>query len=174
MPQALTRGFDNLNQVIEFYARTINNAIATHQHEDDKQLAGFIDLVALRLLDTDLKKGDVVATQLVLIPEHIILMCSCLKFGVIIALLDLRLKPEEVVRVKHSLFDEGIFAFVKFKINIQMTFDDMHQYCKLIASYKRPQHIELWKRGTELPLTQSIKVDKLTLKKLAIARIEQL
>jgi len=93
----------NLNQVIEHFAKQTPDAIAMHQHEDDKKLSykqfsNYIDLFALRLLSIGLKKGDVVATQLVLIPEHVILMYACFKIGVIIAPLDLRLKPDEVVR----------------------------------------------------------------------------
>jgi len=95
--------FLNLNQVIEYFAKQTPDAIAMHQHEGDKklsykQVSNYIDLFALRLLSIGLKKGDVVATQLVLIPEHVILMYACFKIGVIIAPLDLRLKPDEVVR----------------------------------------------------------------------------
>jgi len=95
--------FLNLNQVIDYFAKQTPDATAMHQHEDDKkfsykQFADYIDLFALRLLDAGLEKGDVVATQLVLIPEHVILMYACFRIGVIIAPLDLRLKPDEVVR----------------------------------------------------------------------------
>ena len=102
-PGKVDNQFLNLNQVIEHFAKQTPDAIAMHQHEDDKKLSykqfsSYIDLFALRLLDIGLKKGDVVATQLVLIPEHVILMYACFKIGVIIAPLDLRLKPDEVVR----------------------------------------------------------------------------
>lgn len=95
--------FTTINQIIDFFAKETPNAIAMHQHEDDKrfnykQFLDYIDLFALRLLDAGLKKGDVVATQLVLVPEHVILMYACFKVGAIIAPLDLRLKPGEVVR----------------------------------------------------------------------------
>ena len=43
-------------------------------------------------------KGDRVATQLVLVPEHMILMYACFKIGAIIAPLDVRLLENEVVR----------------------------------------------------------------------------
>jgi len=92
-----------INQVIEYFAETTPQAVAMVQQEDSKSLnykefAALIDLFALRLLDSGLSKGDRVATQLVLVPEHVILMYACFKIGVIIAPLDLRLKPQEVVR----------------------------------------------------------------------------
>jgi len=95
--------FENINQVIDHFADKIPQSIAMLQYEDQrqisyKQFATLIDLFALRLIDAGLKKGDRVATQLVLVPEHVILMYACFKIGVIIAPLDLRLKPMEVVR----------------------------------------------------------------------------
>ncbi|MCF6193335.1 MAG: acyl--CoA ligase [Kangiellaceae bacterium] len=118
MPKALTMGFDNLNQVIDFYALQSPNAIAMLQHEDDKKLtyeqfANLVDLVALRLLDVGLKKGDIIATQLVLISEHVILMYACFKIGVIIAPLDVRLKPEEIVRDINKIQPKLFFSLGK-------------------------------------------------------------
>lgn len=73
------------------------------QHEDGKtvtykQFNTLVDLFALRLLDMGIGKGDRVATMLVLVPEHVILMYACFKIGAIIAPLDVRLKEAEVVR----------------------------------------------------------------------------
>lgn len=80
----------------------------------------------------------------------------------------------EVVGMKHQLFDEGIFAFVRPKGNVSLTGQDVMAHCKSIASYKRPQHVEIWPQGKELPLTRSTKVDKLKLMELAEAVIENL
>lgn len=52
----------------------------------------------MRLSDLGIRKGDRVATMLVLIPEHVLLMCACSRIGAIIAPLDARLKDDEVVR----------------------------------------------------------------------------
>ena len=46
-----------------------------------------------------LKKGDVVATTLPLLKEHVYLMYACMRIGAIFAPLDLRLKVEEFHRV---------------------------------------------------------------------------
>lgn len=45
-----------------------------------------------------LKKGDCIVTSLPLLTEHVVLMYACWKMGIIIAPLDLRLKPQEVIR----------------------------------------------------------------------------
>ncbi len=80
----------------------------------------------------------------------------------------------EVIGMKHQLFDEGIFAFVRPKGNVSLTHQEVMDHCKSIASYKRPQHVEIWPQGEELPLTRSTKVDKLKLMELADTIIENL
>lgn len=92
-----------LNSYIERWARTRPDRIAMLQHENGKEItykrfATLIDFFALRLQDLGIGHGDRVATMLVLVPEHIILMYACFKIGAIIAPLDARLKEEEVVR----------------------------------------------------------------------------
>ncbi|PCJ46195.1 MAG: hypothetical protein COA74_14175 [Gammaproteobacteria bacterium] len=73
----------------------------------------------------------------------------------------------EVVGAKHQLFDEGIFAFVKLSENSTVSVEEMHIHYKNIASYKRPQHIEIWPADKQFPLTRSAKVDKLALQVIA-------
>ncbi|MCA9099758.1 MAG: class I adenylate-forming enzyme family protein [Pirellulales bacterium] len=53
---------------------------------------------ALRLLELGYRPGDFLATMLPLTVEHIFLEYACFKIGVIHAPLDLRLKPDEVIR----------------------------------------------------------------------------
>jgi fatty-acyl-CoA synthase len=55
-------------------------------------------LWALRLVELGYRPGDFLATMLPLTVEHIFLEYSCFKIGVIHAPLDMRLKPDEVVR----------------------------------------------------------------------------
>ena len=93
-----------LNNYIDKFAKETPNSIAIIQHEDDrkvsyKQLKSLSDFFALRLIDMDIKKGDIVATQMILFPEHAALMYACLKIGAIFAPLDLRLKKEEVKEI---------------------------------------------------------------------------
>lgn len=80
----------------------------------------------------------------------------------------------EVVGVKHQLFDEGIFAFVLLSNDKSISLDRLNQHCKKIASYKRPQHIQIWPSDKDWPLTRSAKVDKLALQKIAQEEVEQL
>jgi len=80
----------------------------------------------------------------------------------------------EVIGRKHEFFDEGIFAFVRPVAGSDLTSRQVMDHCKSIASYKRPQHVEIWPRDKELPLTRSTKVDKLRLAELADTIIEKL
>ena len=80
----------------------------------------------------------------------------------------------EGVGVKHTLFDEEIFAFVKLSRKCRLSASDMNQHYKSIASYKRPQNIEVWDNAIEFPLTRSVKVDKLALQKIAMKKVEAL
>ena len=69
----------------------------------------------------------------------------------------------EVIGMKHDLFDEGIFAFVRPQQGIDLTPEAVLTHCKSIASYKRPLHVEIWPAGKEFPLTRSTKIDKMQL-----------
>jgi len=80
----------------------------------------------------------------------------------------------EVVGVEHRLFDEGIFAFVRPHKGVQLTAEEVMKHCQEIASYKRPQHVEIWPEYQEFPITRSTKVDKMDLKKKAQAIVEHL
>ena len=65
-----------LNSYIEKWAKETPDKPALIQHEDDKTITykkflSLVDFFALRLLDMGIKKGDRVATMLVLIPEPI-------------------------------------------------------------------------------------------------------
>ncbi len=53
---------------------------------------------AAKLLSLGLKKGDIVATSLPLLKEHVYLMYACYRTGIIFAPIDLRLKPPEIIR----------------------------------------------------------------------------
>ena len=92
-----------VNDYIEKWARERPDKPAMIQHEDEKTItykdfAALIDIFALKLMAMGIGKGDRVATQLVLVPEHMILMYACFKIGAILAPLDVRLQDDEVVR----------------------------------------------------------------------------
>ncbi|MEE4111947.1 MAG: class I adenylate-forming enzyme family protein, partial [Desulfobacteraceae bacterium] len=79
-----------------------------------------------------------------------------------------------VVGMKHRLFDEGVFAYVRPEAGAALTPQAVQDHCRKIASYKRPQHVELWPADKEFPITRSTKVDKLAIQQLAEDRIAEL
>jgi len=92
-----------VNSYIEKWAKERPDKPAMIQHEDSKTITykkftSLVDIFALKLMNMGISKGDRVATQLVLVPEHMILMYACFKIGAIIAPLDVRLMEDEVVR----------------------------------------------------------------------------
>lgn len=110
-----------LNSYVEKWAKEAPDKPALLQHEDDKTITykkfeAMVDFFALRLLDMGIKKGDRVATMLVLVPEHIILMYACFKIGAIIAPLDVRLKENEVVRDLDKIKPKAFFFLGKTPI----------------------------------------------------------
>jgi len=80
----------------------------------------------------------------------------------------------EVIGMKHQIFDEGIVAFVRPAKGEELTSEEIMEHCKGIASYKRPQHVEIWGESDEFPLTRVAKVDKNQLKAMAEPIIEEL
>jgi fatty-acyl-CoA synthase len=107
-----------LNSYTEKWAKELPDKPALIQHEDEKTITykkfnSLVDFFALRLLDMGIRKGDRIATMLVLIPEHVILMYACFKIGAIIAPLDVRLKEMEVVRDLEKIKPKAFFFLGK-------------------------------------------------------------
>ncbi len=103
-----------LNNYLEYWAKNRPEQVAMVQHEDDrkftyKKFVKLVDFFALKLRDMGLEKGDRLATMLVLVPEHMVLMYACFKLGIIIAPLDVRLKEEEVVRDVEKIQPKAFF-----------------------------------------------------------------
>ncbi|MFX1577097.1 MAG: class I adenylate-forming enzyme family protein [Promethearchaeota archaeon] len=69
--------------------------------------------LAAKLLDIGFKKGDIVATSLPLLKEHIYLMYACYRIGVIFAPLDLRLKAQEIIRNFDKIHPKAYFFLGK-------------------------------------------------------------
>ncbi len=80
----------------------------------------------------------------------------------------------DVVGVKHKIFDEGIFAFVKPKAGVELLPEEIMEHCKNIAAYKRPLHVEIWPADKDFPITRTTKIDKLVLKEQAEKIVEKL
>jgi len=65
---------------------------------------------AAKLLSMGIQKGDVVATTLVLLKEHVFLMYACYRIGAIIAPLDPRLKAHEVDQCFKQMKPKAYFS----------------------------------------------------------------
>ena len=73
--------------------------------------------MAAKLLSMGIRKGDVVATTLVLLKEHIFLMYACYRIGAIIAPLDPRLKLKEVDRCFDLIKPKAYFFLGKTPVS---------------------------------------------------------
>ena len=80
----------------------------------------------------------------------------------------------DVIGMPHKLYDEGILAFVQPVKGEELTPDEIMQYCQEIASYKRPQHVEIWPADKLFPMNRVGKIDKLELQVIAEDIIEKL
>jgi fatty-acyl-CoA synthase len=86
---------------VAHWARVKGSAPAIVEHATGtvvswKQLDTSVSAFAAKLLAIGLRPGDVVATSLPLVKEHVYLMYACFRVGLIVAPLDLRLKAKEV------------------------------------------------------------------------------
>jgi acyl-CoA synthetase (AMP-forming)/AMP-acid ligase II len=86
---------------VDKWAKEKPNEIALIEYDTGEQVtwkefALRSKAMAAKLLAMGIKKGDVVATTLVLLKEHVFLMYACYRIGAIIAPLDPRLKTHEI------------------------------------------------------------------------------
>ncbi len=147
--------FPLLNNYIEHWAKTTPEKEAIIQFEDGrvfsyKKLNQLIDFFALKLLDMGIKKGDIIATQLALFPEHTAIMYACFKIGAIIAPLDLRLKKEEVKRdldkIKPKIYilhgKTPQIDFNEIGKYVQKNCDYIEHYVQILANPEREKPID--------------------------------
>ncbi|MFX0124336.1 MAG: class I adenylate-forming enzyme family protein [Candidatus Hodarchaeota archaeon] len=97
--ELLPRMFD----YVDLYAKEKGSEIALIEYDTEeevtwKDFSTKSKAFAAKLLSIGLRKGDIVATSLPLLKEHVYLMYACYRIGVIIAPLDLRLKAPEISR----------------------------------------------------------------------------
>jgi len=91
----------NIADYVQKYAKETpkNRAIIEHNTGEVvswKQFNTSVSAFAAKLLSIGLKKGDIVATSLPLLKEHMYLIYACYRIGLVIAPLDLRLKTKEI------------------------------------------------------------------------------
>lgn len=95
----------NVSDYVDMHAKNMPDETAIIEYNTGevvswKKFNTSINAFAAKLLSIGIKKGDIVATSLPLLKEHIYLMFACFRIGAIIAPLDLRLKKKEI---KYSL-----------------------------------------------------------------------
>jgi len=73
------------------------------------------------------------------------------------------IEEAQVVGVPHNIYVDGVFAFVKPGSNKAISAEEIFEYCKDIASYKRPVHIEFWPDDQQFPMNKTGKVDTMAL-----------
>ncbi|MHB8909920.1 MAG: class I adenylate-forming enzyme family protein [Syntrophales bacterium] len=91
----------NIADYVALYAKERPRETAIIEHNTGetvtwKQFNTSVSAFAAKLLSIGLVKGDIVATSLPLLKEHVYLIYACYRIGVIIAPLDLRLKAKEI------------------------------------------------------------------------------
>ncbi len=94
-------GKDKMFDWVDHWAKKKSDALAIIEYNTGaeitwKDFATKSKAFAAKLLSMGIGKGDVVATTLVLLKEHVYLMYACFRIGAIIAPLDPRLKVSEV------------------------------------------------------------------------------
>ncbi len=85
-----------------------------------------------------------------------------------------KISEAQVVGVPHRIYDDGVFAFVKPKAGESLSEEEVLEYCKNIASYKRPLHVAFWPEDQQFPLNKTGKVDAMALIEKAQAITEEL
>ena len=108
----------NVADYIELYAKKRKNAIAITEFNTGEKVswAKFnqsVSAFSAKLLSLGLKKGDIVATSLPMLKEHIYLIYACYRIGLIVAPLDLRLKTEEIVYCLEKIKPKAYFFLGK-------------------------------------------------------------
>ena len=124
-----------VHEVLEKWAKEKPDEIAfisynTGQEFTWKDFDRNATALAYKLLEIGVTKGDYIATSLPFLPEHIFLEYACFKIGAIIVPLDMRLKPNEVLRC---------VGLVKAKIYFHLGETDMADFSKIVEAVRDNQ-----------------------------------
>ena len=85
-----------------------------------------------------------------------------------------KISQAHVVGVPHTIYVDGVFAFVQPVEDGAIAPEEVLEYCKGIASYKRPIHVAMWPAGEQFPLNRVNKVNSLVLIEKAKGIVEAL
>jgi len=108
----------NLADYVHLYSKKRKNFTALAEFDTGeiiswKKFNQSVNAFAAKLLSIGFKKGDIIATSLPLLKEHIYLIYACYRTGIIIAPLDLRLKGEEIIYCFEKIKPKGYFFLGK-------------------------------------------------------------
>jgi len=145
--ELLPRMFD----YVDFYAKEKGSEIALIEYDTGeevtwKDFATKSKAFAAKLLSIGLKKGDIVATSLPLLKEHVYLMYACYRIGVIIAPLDLRLKTQEISRNFEKIKPKVYFFLGKteradFRSMIAEVMKDHKDVCQYWVQFQKEENL---------------------------------
>jgi fatty-acyl-CoA synthase len=107
--------YSRMFDIVDRHAKEKPEAIALIEYSSGekvtwKDFATKTKAFAAKLLAIGVKKGDVVATTIPLLKEHVYLMYACYRIGAILAPLDLRLKIPEVDRCFAQMKPKAYFC----------------------------------------------------------------
>ena len=85
-----------------------------------------------------------------------------------------KVNQAQIVGVHHDIYVDGVFAFVQPNPGVELSKDEIFKFCKSIASYKRPIHVELWPSDVPLPANRVGKLDVPEMTRLATEVVERL
>ena len=108
----------NMADYVADHARGKSGSIAIIEYNTGDQVTWkefntAVDAFSAKLRAIGLSKGDVVATSLPLLKEHIYLMYACYRIGLVIASLDLRLKSKEILYCMDKIKPKAYFFLGK-------------------------------------------------------------
>ena len=108
----------NIADYISLYAgqRSKDTALIEHNTGETvtwKKFNTSVSAFAAKLLSIGLAKGDIIATSLPLLKEHVYLIYACYRVGIIIAPLDLRLKAKEIITCMGKMKPKAYFFLGK-------------------------------------------------------------
>ncbi|MCF8054236.1 MAG: acyl--CoA ligase [Deltaproteobacteria bacterium] len=97
---------------------------------------------AAKLLSLGLKKGDVIATSLPMLKEHVFLEYACFKIGIIFAPFDLRLKTNEIKRDFDKIKPKAYFFLGNTPVNdfrpmVKEVMEHAQLYCKIWVQFQK-------------------------------------
>lgn len=146
------------------------------EHVTWKDFATKSKAFAAKLLSMGIQEGDVVATSLALLKEHIYLMYACYRIGAIVAPLDLRLKQGEVDRCFAKMKPKAYFFLGKTPVADfrPMVAEIMKKYrgtCKYWIQFQ--QEPELVMDGAQGILEFAADIKKIYIKALITRKVSR-